>query len=113
MWTFNLFNVVFILARNMNIPENQLYLIFVTYIYDLFDVQHEYAQAAALSFIVFLMLITISKAYNKIFNMDKMFVGDEPKSENGREKKKRKKKNNTEFINTDSTKSDLNGGIQI
>lgn len=77
VWTFNLFNVVYILAQGQNLPNNRLYSIFVTFIYSLFDVSRDYARAAALSFIVFLLLTTFSRAYKKIFNPDKIFVGEE------------------------------------
>ncbi|MCK4501235.1 sugar ABC transporter permease, partial [Candidatus Babeliales bacterium] len=58
IWTFNLFNVVYILAQGVNIPSATDYQIFVTYIYNLFSGPgtRNYSQAAALSFIVFLLL---------------------------------------------------------
>ncbi|MHA1612008.1 MAG: carbohydrate ABC transporter permease [Promethearchaeota archaeon] len=77
IWTFNLFNVVYILAQGQNLPNNRLYSIFVTFIYDLFDGSRDYARAAALSFIVFILLTVFSRAYRKIFNPDKLFIGEE------------------------------------
>ncbi|WP_457559773.1 carbohydrate ABC transporter permease [Candidatus Harpocratesius sp.] len=77
VWTFNLFNVVYILAQGQNLPNSRLYSIFVTFIYSLFDESRDYARAAALSFIVFLLLTTFTRAYKKIFNPDKIFIGEE------------------------------------
>jgi len=78
VWTFNLFNVVYLLTENQTgIGDSKYYAIFVTYIYRLFDTDRLYSKAAAMSFVVFLLLITISTVYNKIIDIDKMFVGEE------------------------------------
>ncbi|RLI61419.1 MAG: hypothetical protein DRO88_13075 [Promethearchaeia archaeon] len=102
VWTFNLFNVVYILAQGQNLPNNRLYSIFVTFIYSLFDVSRDYARAAALSFIVFLLLTTFSRAYKKMFNPDKIFVGQE----NTLEEKKY-----LEFLKLANSQVKINGEI--
>ena len=72
VWTFNLFNVVYILAQGVNIPSATDYQIFVTYIFNLFSGPgtRNYSQAAALSFIVFLLLTVFSRAYRKTFDTE-------------------------------------------
>jgi len=91
IWTFNLFNVFYLLTENQTgLGDAKYYSIFVTYIYRLFDVDKQFSQSAAMSFIVFLMLITFSKVYNKVVDIEKMFKGEEKVSE---EKKKSSKNN--------------------
>lgn len=104
VWTFNLFNVVYILAENQNgLGPAINYTIFVTFIYDLFQ-NTQYAQAAALSFIVFIMLTVFSRAYSKFANVDKLFVGESEKQEKPRKrrfhfgKKKKNEMKNTEEV---------------
>jgi ABC-type sugar transport system permease subunit len=93
IWTFNLFNVFYLLTENQTgIGDAKYYSIFVTYIYRLFDVDKQFSQAAAMSFIVFLMLITFSKVYNKIVDIDKMFTGEEEDKGEKKEKRKKRKK---------------------
>ncbi|MHA2363020.1 MAG: carbohydrate ABC transporter permease [Candidatus Hodarchaeales archaeon] len=79
VWTFNLFTVVYILSQNQNgLPPRNSWDIFVTYIYDFFNRQDQYAIAAALSFIVFIMLIAFSWAYRKVLSTDKIFEAEKP-----------------------------------
>ena len=71
IWTFNLFNVFYILTDKVNISADRKYYdIFITYIYNLFYPRagvQQFAYAAALSFIVFLLLVGFSRAYQLIF----------------------------------------------
>ena len=72
IWTFNLFNVFYILAQNQTgIGSRTYYDIFITYIYYLFQQgiggTPHYAYAASLSFIVFLLLVGFSKVYQSLF----------------------------------------------
>ncbi|MHA1720918.1 MAG: carbohydrate ABC transporter permease [Promethearchaeota archaeon] len=76
VWTFNLFNVVYLLSQNQTGLGNATdYTIFVTFIYDRF-MHGEYATAASLSFVIFLMLISFSAVYKKVVDIDAMFVGN-------------------------------------
>ncbi|RMG35103.1 MAG: sugar ABC transporter permease [Methanobacteriota archaeon] len=72
IWTFNLFNVFYILSQNQTgLGRRENYDIFITYIYYL--IQNgprgapEFAAGAALSFVVFLILVLFSKAYQRTF----------------------------------------------
>lgn len=76
IWTFNLFNVVYILSQGQNLGDSTDYDIFVTFIYGRFS-RAEYSRAASLSFIVFIMLIIFSQAYKKFINVDKIWEGEE------------------------------------
>jgi ABC-type sugar transport system permease subunit len=76
IWTFNLFNVVFLLTQNqtgLGDPVN--YNIFVTFIYGRFSVG-EYSQASALSFTVFVILISFSLVYRRMINAEKLWEGE-------------------------------------
>lgn len=75
IWTFNLFNVFYILAQNENaLGERSQWDIFITYIYYLVRQGPrggpEWAGGAALSFIVFLILLAFSKAYQNAFRSE-------------------------------------------
>ncbi|MFX0092398.1 MAG: carbohydrate ABC transporter permease [Candidatus Hodarchaeota archaeon] len=81
IWTFNLFNVVYLLSQNQTgLSPAYLYDIFVTFIYDRFENQ-EYSRASALSFIVFVMLISFSFVYRRVMRAEAIFEGE---SENGK-----------------------------
>ncbi|MFX0208342.1 MAG: carbohydrate ABC transporter permease [Candidatus Hodarchaeota archaeon] len=72
IWTFNLFTVFYILSQNQQgLPERSVYDIFVTFIYDQFD-RTQYAQASALSFSVFIMLIGFSIVYRRILRAEQI-----------------------------------------
>ena len=76
IWTFNLFNVVFLLTQNqtgLGDPIN--YNIFVTFIYGRFSVG-QYSQASALSFTVFVILISFSLVYRRLINAEKLWEGE-------------------------------------
>ncbi|MHA1745514.1 MAG: carbohydrate ABC transporter permease [Promethearchaeota archaeon] len=88
IWTFNLFNVVYLLSQNQTGLRSIDYNIFVTFIYERFTF-NEYSRAAALSFVVFLMLVSFSAVYKKVFDIEKMFIGVE--EETKKEKKTKKK----------------------
>ncbi len=76
IWTFNLFNVVYLLTQNQTGLGNSIYFdIFVTFIYNRFG-EAEYSRAAALSFIVFILLIVFSQIYKKFINVDKIWEGE-------------------------------------
>ncbi len=75
IWTFNLFNVFYILSQNQTgIGRRTYYDIFITYIYYLFQQgpggTPHYAYAASLSFVVFLLLVGFSKAYQAMFRLE-------------------------------------------
>lgn len=72
IWTFNLFNVFYILSQNQTgLGRRENYDIFITYIYYLVKNgprgAPEFAAGAALSFVVFFILVLFSKAYQKTF----------------------------------------------
>lgn len=72
IWTFNLFNVFYILSQNQtNLGRRENYDIFITYIYYLVRQgpkgTPELAAGAALSFVVFIILVGFSKVYEMIF----------------------------------------------
>jgi ABC-type sugar transport system permease subunit len=72
VWTFNLFNVFYIFSQNLtNLGRRENWDIFITYIYNLFTQglrgSREFSAAAALSFVVFLILVMFSRVYQKIF----------------------------------------------
>ncbi|MFX1534608.1 MAG: ABC transporter permease subunit [Promethearchaeota archaeon] len=76
IWTFNLFNVVYLLSQNQTgLAPAFLYDIFVTFIYDRFTNQ-EFSRASALSFIVFIMLISFSFVYRRILRAEAIFEGE-------------------------------------
>ncbi len=72
IWTFNLFNVFYILSQNQTgLGNRKGYDIFITYIYYLIQQGlgsgPEFAAGAALSFVVFIILVLFSKAYQMTF----------------------------------------------
>ena len=76
IWTFNLFNVVYLLTQNqtgLGDPVN--YNIFVTFIYGRFSVG-QYSESSALSFTVFVILISFSLVYRKLINVEKLWEGE-------------------------------------
>ncbi|MFX1250801.1 MAG: hypothetical protein ACFFCZ_04220 [Promethearchaeota archaeon] len=76
IWTFNLFNVVYLLSQNQTgLAPSFLYDIFVTFIYARFTNQ-EFSRASALSFIVFIMLISFSYVYRRILRAEAIFEGE-------------------------------------
>lgn len=82
IWTFNLFNVVYILSTNQNsLTQTNLYQIFVTFIYERFDQgfagERDFSGASALSFVVFLMLVSFSLVYRKVLKAESIFEGEE------------------------------------
>ncbi len=77
IWTFNLFNVVYLLSNNQNgLPEGEVYDIFVTFIYNRFHDRNEYSQSAALSITVFIMLISFSLVYRRLIQAEKLWEGE-------------------------------------
>ena len=80
VWTFNLFNVVYIISQGQSgIGQSKFYDIFVTYIFYFFTQRSDYATAASLSFVVFMMLVMFSWAYGRLLNPEKLFEGEKPK----------------------------------
>jgi ABC-type sugar transport system permease subunit len=79
IWTFNLFNVVYILSQNQNgLGDATNYDIFVTFIFERFSrAQPQYSQAAALSITVFLILISFSLVYRRLIQAEKIWEGEE------------------------------------
>jgi ABC-type sugar transport system permease subunit len=76
IWTFNLFNVVYLLAQNQTGLGDPIYYdIFVTFIYGRFS-EREYSQATALSFTVFIILISFSLVYRKFIKVEKIWEGE-------------------------------------
>ncbi len=74
IWTFNLFNVVYLLSNNQNaLPEGEFFDIFVTFIYNRFNDRNQYSQSAALSITVFIMLISFSLVYRRLLKAEKMW----------------------------------------
>jgi ABC-type sugar transport system permease subunit len=76
IWTFNLFNVVYLLTQNqtgLGDPIN--YNIFVTFIYGRFSTG-QYSESSALSFTVFIILISFSLVYRKLINVEKLWEGE-------------------------------------
>ncbi|MFX1314803.1 MAG: carbohydrate ABC transporter permease [Promethearchaeota archaeon] len=77
IWTFNLFNVVYLLSQNQTgIGDAIWYDIFVTFIYNLFYDQADYSGAAALSFTVFIILISFSLVYRKLIKVEEMWESE-------------------------------------
>ncbi|MFW9824355.1 MAG: carbohydrate ABC transporter permease [Candidatus Thorarchaeota archaeon] len=73
IWTFNLFNVVYLLSQNQTgIGDAIYYDIFVTFIYERFSRQ-EYSQAAALSITVFIILISFSLVYRRLIKAENIW----------------------------------------
>ncbi|MFX1346152.1 MAG: carbohydrate ABC transporter permease [Promethearchaeota archaeon] len=77
IWTFNLFNVVYLLSQNQTgIGPGKYYQIFVTFIYERFS-DNEYSQAAALSFTVFIILISFSLVYSRLIKTEELWESEE------------------------------------
>lgn len=75
IWTFNLFNVFFILSQNQTgLGRRENWDIFITYIYYLFRQGPTgipaYAAASALSFVVFIILVAFSQIYQILFKQE-------------------------------------------
>lgn len=76
IWTFNLFNVVYLLSQNQTgIGPGKFYQIFVTFIYERFS-DNEYSEAAALSFTVFIILISFSLVYSKLIKTEELWESE-------------------------------------
>jgi ABC-type sugar transport system permease subunit len=76
IWTFNLFNIFYILADNQNgLGDRVNYDIFVTFIYEQFN-RFNYNAAAGLSFTVFIMLVSFSLVYRKLMRAEAIFEGE-------------------------------------
>lgn len=74
IWTFNLFNVVYLLSQNQTgLGDPIFYDIFVTFIYNRFNPDREYSQASALSFTVFIILISFSLVYRKLIKVEELW----------------------------------------
>ncbi|MFX1569180.1 MAG: carbohydrate ABC transporter permease [Promethearchaeota archaeon] len=74
IWTFNLFNVVYLLSQNQTgIGDPVYYDIFVTFIYTRFNPDRQYSQASALSFTVFIILISFSLVYRKFIKTEELW----------------------------------------
>ncbi|MFW9877829.1 MAG: carbohydrate ABC transporter permease, partial [Candidatus Thorarchaeota archaeon] len=74
IWTFNLFNVVYLLSQNQTgIGDPVYYDIFVTFIYTRFNPDREYSQASALSLTVFIILISFSLVYRKLIKTEELW----------------------------------------
>ncbi len=72
IWTFKLFNVVYILTQNQTGLGNAIYYdIFVTFIYNRFS-QNQYSEASALAFTVFLILISFSLVYRRFLKTEQL-----------------------------------------
>ncbi len=77
IWTFNLFNVVYLLSQNQTgIGDAIWYDIFVTFIYNRFYDNADYSAAAALSFTVFIILISFSLVYRKLIKTEEMWESE-------------------------------------
>lgn len=77
IWTFNLFNVVYLLSQNQTgIGPGKYYQIFVTFIYERFS-DNEFSEAAALSFTVFIILISFSLVYSKLIKTEELWESEE------------------------------------
>jgi ABC-type sugar transport system permease subunit len=76
IWTFNLFNIFYILADNQNgLGDRVNYDIFVTFIYEQFN-RFNYNAAAGLSFTVFVMLVSFSLVYRRLMRAEAIFEGE-------------------------------------
>ncbi|GAB4323070.1 MAG: hypothetical protein Kow0069_28050 [Promethearchaeota archaeon] len=64
VWTFNMFNVIYILALNTNIPANS-YSILAVWVYELAFHNFTKGAAAAVSWVIFFMLLTFSMIYKR------------------------------------------------
>ncbi|MFX1480400.1 MAG: carbohydrate ABC transporter permease [Promethearchaeota archaeon] len=75
VWTFNLFNVVYLLSQNQTgIGDAIFYDIFVTFIYNRFTRQPpQFSQAAALSITVFIILISFSLVYRRLIKAENIW----------------------------------------
>jgi arabinogalactan oligomer/maltooligosaccharide transport system permease protein len=75
IWTFNLFNVVYLLSQNQTgIGDAIYYDIFVTFIYNRFSRQPpQFSQAAALSITVFIILISFSLVYRRLIKAENIW----------------------------------------
>jgi arabinogalactan oligomer/maltooligosaccharide transport system permease protein len=77
IWTFNLFNVVYLLSQNQTgLGDAIFYDIFVTFIYQRFNEFNDYAAASALSFTVFIILISFSLIYRRLIRVEKLWEGE-------------------------------------
>jgi ABC-type sugar transport system permease subunit len=77
IWTFNLFNVVYLLSQNQTgLGDAIFYQIFVTFIYERFNEFNDYAAASALSFTVFIILISFSIVYRRIIRVEQLWEGE-------------------------------------
>ncbi|MEM2636715.1 MAG: sugar ABC transporter permease [Candidatus Korarchaeota archaeon] len=65
IWTFNMFNVIYIMALNTEIPVEQ-YSILAVWVYNLAFYQQDKGMAAAVAWIIFLILLFMSFIYKKI-----------------------------------------------
>lgn len=70
IWTFNMFNLFYVFGQGYTLRRTD-YDIFITYVYFLFQqgpgTGPAYAYAAALSFVIFAILVAFSKAYQTVF----------------------------------------------
>ena len=69
MWTFNMFNVVFLLSRPISStlrPKD--YIILVVYIYNLFTsgTADNFSYASTVAFVLFILLVIFVKAFTKV-----------------------------------------------
>lgn len=77
IWTFNLFNVVYLLSQNQTgIGDPVYYDIFVTFIYTRFNPDRQYSQASALSFTVFIILISFSLVYRRLIRTEELWESE-------------------------------------
>ncbi len=72
IWTFNMFNVLFILALNTNIPLDS-YSILAVWVYELAFHNFTKGAAAAVSWVIFGMLLLFAVFYKKTLNSEKMY----------------------------------------
>lgn len=69
MWTFNMFNVIYLLARPYTSTlRPQDYVILVVYIFNLFTsgTSDNYSYASTVAFVLFILLIIFTKVFTKI-----------------------------------------------
>jgi len=65
IWTFNMFNVIYIMALNTEIPAEE-YSILAVWVYSLAFYQHDKGQAAAAAWIIFFILFVFSMIYKRV-----------------------------------------------
>ena len=70
IWTFNMFNVIYILSLNTNIPADT-YSILAVWVYELAFHNFTKGSAAAVSWIIFGMLLIFSILYKKLLKSEK------------------------------------------